>query len=67
MLFQNTKHVKIADSIFDGNHQDNLNVRFGDIVVTNSTFTDGSKSHIFAFQSSMLVKNVTMFDSYDYS
>ena len=65
MLFQNTKDVILADASFIGNQQENIRLMLASIQVTNSTFSDGKRSHIRGEQSHIKLANVTMLDSTD--
>ena len=56
-------NATFVQSHFERNPQTNIVVTAGDLVVRNSTFTDGKGSHIRGVQASVILDNVHIYNS----
>ena len=63
--FSNANRIVISEAYFEQNPQTNIELHNTNLEVSNSTFTAGKKNLILAFEASVHIIDVHMFDSFD--
>ena len=63
IFLQNTGITSISDATFVNNGQIDIMIDLGELEIRDSEFTNGGKNHIIGLESTIILKNVKIYDS----